>query len=122
QITYVRKIEAITDNSIRAERLMEEGYDIIESPLPVLLSVVKEINEPRLPSLKGKIRAKNQPITTFTLADIVVDKNKLGLDGSPTQVKRVFAPPKRAGGEIVHGDSSELSKRLQEELQEFVKN
>src|SRR3989338_1484250 len=74
QITFVKKIEEITAVNqhernesratnderrfIRAERMTEEGYDIIESPLPCLITVVKEINEPRLPSLKGKMRAK----------------------------------------------------------------
>ncbi|MBU1912733.1 MAG: electron transfer flavoprotein subunit beta/FixA family protein, partial [Candidatus Omnitrophica bacterium] len=58
QITFVKKIEDIKDSLIRAERMTEEGYDIVESPLPCLITVVKEINEPRLPSLKGKMRAK----------------------------------------------------------------
>jgi electron transfer flavoprotein beta subunit len=57
-ISYVRKIEDVTKDSIRVQRLMDEGYDIVESTLPVLLTVVKELNEPRLPSLKGKIAAK----------------------------------------------------------------
>ncbi|MBU3911185.1 MAG: electron transfer flavoprotein subunit beta/FixA family protein, partial [Candidatus Omnitrophica bacterium] len=59
QITYVKKIEELSLNSvIRAERMTEEGFEIIESPLPCLITVVKEINEPRLPSLKGKMRAR----------------------------------------------------------------
>ena len=59
QITYVRKIEDIKDGTITAERATEEGYEVIETKLPCLMTVVKEINTPRLPSLKGKIKAKS---------------------------------------------------------------
>ncbi|MBU4589588.1 MAG: electron transfer flavoprotein subunit beta/FixA family protein, partial [Candidatus Omnitrophica bacterium] len=58
QITYVKRIEEVSSNHMRAERMTEEGYEIIDSPLPCLITVVKEINEPRLPSLKGKMKAK----------------------------------------------------------------
>jgi electron transfer flavoprotein alpha/beta subunit len=57
-IAYVKKIEKIEDGSIVVQRLMGEGYDIVESALPVLMTVVRELNEPRLPSLKGKMKAK----------------------------------------------------------------
>ena len=62
QITYVRKIDEIKDKTIKAERATEEGYEVVESSLPCLITVVKEINTPRLPSLKGKIKAKNTVI------------------------------------------------------------
>ena len=58
QVTYVKKIEEVTPDHARVERMTEEGYEVIEVPLPVLFTVVKEINEPRIPSLKGKMRAK----------------------------------------------------------------
>ena len=57
-VAWVRKVEEITGHSIRVERLMEDGYDVIEMPLPGLITVIKEINSPRLASLKGKMRAK----------------------------------------------------------------
>ena len=92
QITFVRKIEEIREDYIRTERLTEEGYQVIESPLPALLTVVKEINEPRLPTLKGKLRAKKTEIPVFTPDDIEADRGKIGLDGSPTQVVEIFTP------------------------------
>ncbi len=92
QITFVRKIEEIREDYIRTERLTEEGYQVIESPLPALLTVVKEINEPRLPTLKGKLRAKKTEIPVFTPDDIEADRGKIGLDGSPTQVLEIFTP------------------------------
>jgi electron transfer flavoprotein beta subunit len=89
---YVKKIEHISNDSIRVQRLMEDGIDIIEMPLPAVLSVVKEINEPRLPSIKGKIRAKNAVITTWNAKDLGLDGTKIGTDGSPTQVVKCFTP------------------------------
>ena len=57
-VAWVRKVEEITEQVIRVERLMEDGYEVVEMPLPGLITVVKEINVPRLDSLKGKMRAK----------------------------------------------------------------
>jgi len=91
-VSYIRKIEEVTDKSIRVQRLMDEGYDVVESSLPVLLTVVKELNEPRMTSLKGKMKAKKAEIKVMGFADIEADENSLGLKGSPTQVKNIFAP------------------------------
>ena len=66
-ISYVRKIEEVTDSSLKVQRLMDDGYDVVESSLPVLLTVVKELNEPRLPSLKGKMAAKKAEIKRWLL-------------------------------------------------------
>ncbi|HEW81433.1 MAG TPA: electron transfer flavoprotein beta subunit/FixA family protein, partial [Nitrospirae bacterium] len=84
-ISYVKKIEEITESSITVQRMMDEGYDVVESPLPVLLTVVRELNDPRIPSLKGKMAAKKAEIRTMNAADIGADENSLGLKGSPTQ-------------------------------------
>ncbi|MDP8214617.1 MAG: electron transfer flavoprotein subunit beta/FixA family protein [Candidatus Euphemobacter frigidus] len=112
QITYVKKIEEIGEETIRVQRMTEEGYEIIEGDLPILLTVVKEINEPRLPSLKGKLKAKKAEIITWTAADISVDEQFIGLDGSPTQVVKIFSPPAREGGEIFQGEPAEMVDRL----------
>lgn len=111
-IAYVKKIENIDDKSIKAQRLMEDGTDIIESPLPVLMTVVKEINTPRLPSLKGKMNAKKAQIKTLTAADISADINRCGLNGSPTQVMKIFTPPQRTGGEKFTGEAPDIAKAM----------
>ena len=112
QLTYVKKIEEISGGKIRVQRMIEEGYQVLEGDLPCLLTVVKEINEPRLPSLKGKMKAKKAEITVWTAGDIGADPELIGLDGSPTQVVKIFSPPPRAGGEILHGEPEELAARL----------
>ena len=115
-ISYVRKIEGISDNAIRVQRLMDEGYDLIESPFPVLLTVVKELNEPRLPSLKGKMAAKKAEIRKWGMADIAADENSLGLRGSPTQGKNIFTPEPRSGRKMLEGSPEEQVGALIQEL------
>jgi electron transfer flavoprotein beta subunit len=115
-IAYVRKLEEITDTSIRVQRLMDDGYDVIESTLPLLLTVVKELNEPRLPSLKGKMAAKKAEIKKWSRADIMADENDLGLKGSPTQVKNIFSPEARSGRKILEGTPEEQVDALLLEL------
>jgi electron transfer flavoprotein beta subunit len=120
QVTYVRKIEEIDDKHVVAERLLENGYEVIEAPLPCLLTVVKEINEPRLPSLKGKMTAKKAEITKWTAEDIGAEPAWIGLDGSPTKVVKIFTPPARGGGEVFTGEPEEAVSKLVEKLRDVV--
>lgn len=120
QITYVRKIEEVDASRIVAERLLESGFESIESPLPCVLTVVKEINEPRLPSLKGKMAARKAEIVKWTAADIGGDPEKLGLKGSPTKVVRIFSPSPRQGGEMIEGDPDEIARKLAAKLKDIL--
>ncbi|MFH1752981.1 MAG: electron transfer flavoprotein subunit beta/FixA family protein [Candidatus Omnitrophota bacterium] len=117
QVTYVKKIEEISEKTAKFERMTEEGYEVIESPLPCLITVVKEINEPRLPSLKGKMKAKSARIETLKAADLDCDPKAIGLEGSPTKVVKIFTPPPRGKGRILQGDSAEMV----DELVDFLK-
>jgi electron transfer flavoprotein beta subunit len=120
QVTYVKKVEDIKDNKARVESMTEEGYDIIETPLPALFTVVKEINTPRLPSLKGMMRAKKAEIITWGKNDLDVEYDKIGLKGSPTQVVKIFTPSKRAGGQILQGETSEVVEKLVNAIRDVV--
>jgi len=112
QVTYVKKIEEITDKKARVERMTEEGYEVIEAPLPLLISVVKEINEPRIPSLRGMMKAKKAEIKSLGTKDIAVDSEQVGLKGSPTQVVKIFTPVPRKGGQILQGDTADVVNKL----------
>jgi len=116
QVTYVKKIEEITDKKARVERMTEEGYEVIEAPLPLLISVVKEINEPRIPSLRGMLKAKKAEIKSLGTKDIAVDSEQVGLKGSPTQVVKIFTPVPRKGGQILQGDTADVVNKLAELL------
>jgi len=116
-ITDIRKIEEIDDQgNITVERMLEDGYLRLKTKLPVLLTVVKEINEPRLPSLKGKMAARKKEITTWIEEDLQVESDRIGLTGSPTQVMKIFTPPKPSGGKIFQGEITEMVTQLIAEL------
>ncbi len=118
QVAFVRRIEEIGPEMAVAQRITEEGYEVIQTPLPALLSVVKEINEPRLPSLRGKLRAKGAEIPIWGVDELEVKKEDVGLDGSPTKVLRIFNPPAREKGEIWEGDPDEAADRLFNKLRD----
>ncbi|MEO0292993.1 MAG: electron transfer flavoprotein subunit beta/FixA family protein [candidate division WOR-3 bacterium] len=115
QITFVRKINEISKERIRAERLVEGGYEIVSSSLPILITVVKEINEPRLPTLRGRIKAKNAVIKRWTPEDIGAEEEKIGTKGSPTKVVEIFTPLLSKGGKIFY------SNQIEEAVSEIIK-
>jgi len=120
QVTYVKKIEEVKDKLMRVERMMEEGFEIIESPLPCLITVVKEINEPRIPSLKGMMRAKSAKIAVLTQKELSLDAQSIGLCGSPTQVVKIFTPPQRQGGQMLTGETEDIAGKLVELIKDEV--
>ncbi len=120
QVTYVRKIEAIDHKHVVAERLLENGYEVIDASLPCLLTVVKEINEPRLPTLRGKIAARKAQIVRWTAEDVQAERSKIGLDGSPTRVVKIFTPPAQVQGEILTGKPEEVVSELVDKLKDTV--
>ena len=115
-ITDIRKIEEISEKEIVCERLLEEGYVRLKAKLPVILTVVKEINEPRLPSLRGKMAAKKAEITVWDHESLGIGDERIGLNGSPTQVMKIFTPPKPGGGKVFEGEAADTVKQLLDEL------
>jgi electron transfer flavoprotein beta subunit len=118
-IAYVKKIEEVTQISIRVQRLMEQGYDIVESSLPVLLTVVRELNIPRLPSLRGKMKAKKAHINILTSRELSLKPDLTGLTGSPTKVANIFPPPARSARKVLEGSVEEQVDELVKALKEM---
>jgi electron transfer flavoprotein beta subunit len=118
--TYVSKIDEIDVKRAKVHRLLEEGYEVCEVQLPTLFTVVKEINEPRTPSVRGKMKAKSAQIPVWTVESMGLDPERCGLKGSPTQVVKVFCPEHRAGGEKWEGDAPDLAAKLLEIVRERV--
>jgi electron transfer flavoprotein beta subunit len=100
-LTYVSKIETIAEKKIIAHRAIEGGHEVVEAPLPLLISVVKEINTPRMPNFSGKMKAKKAEIPILTAEDIEADEERLGLKGSPTRVVKIFRPQVARKGTVV---------------------
>lgn len=118
QITYVRKVE-LGDGKVVCERALEDGYERVEADLPALLTVISDVNKPRYPSVRGIVEAyQEKDITTWTAADIQADDTCIGLDGSPTSVKRSFAPEPRGEGEILDGSTQEVCRQLVAKLKD----
>jgi electron transfer flavoprotein beta subunit len=117
-IAYVSKIEEIKDKFIRVTRAIEEGHEILEAALPAIITVAKDINVPRLPSLRGIMKSKSHKITTWTNADLALDPNSVGLAGSSTQVMKVFFPQRVSKAEILTGDIARQVETLVEKLKE----
>ncbi len=120
QLTYVSKVREIEPQNKRivVERMLEGGKEVVESSLPALITVMKDINDPRLPSLLGIKKAAKAEIPTWTAAALSVDPNRVGFDGSPTLVARVFTPEQRGGGEILEGEIPEVVSQLVDRLLE----
>jgi len=116
QAAYVAEIISIEGKKMVVKRLIEEGYEVVELRLPAVLTVVKEINEPRTPSLRGKMAAKKAQITVWNADDLGLPEDKIGLLGSPTQVVKVMTPPCRSGGDKYEGEPAELADKLYDVL------
>jgi electron transfer flavoprotein beta subunit len=117
-VAYIRKIENIENGKMTAERMMDEGYDVVETSLPALITVVKEINQPRLPSLKGKMKAKSLKVAPLTAKNIDANENMIGLKGSPTKVVRIFPPAPRGQREMLSGTIEQQVEQVVKKLKE----
>ena len=98
--------------------MVEEGHEVIETTLPAVITVAKEINVPRLPSLRGIMRSKSAKITVWGIKELGVDANTVGLAGSSTQVIKIFFPQRVSKAEILTGDAAAQVDKLVEKLQE----
>ncbi len=119
-VTCVQKTRSLNGNTIEVERMMDDGYDVVKLPLPALLTVVKDINEPRVASLKGKMKAKRAKIKKLSAADVGAEAHCIGLAGSPTQVVKVFAPEPRGDRQVFSGSVEEQVKQLVENIKPLL--
>ena len=109
----VKKIEAIDEASATVQRAMEDGTDVLKLTLPACVSTVKEINEPRLPSLKGKMASKKAVFPKWTAADLGLQPAQVGAAGAAAVVAKASTPPSRPAGVKIEGaTSAEKAKKL----------
>ncbi len=104
-LTYVRKLD-ISDQTLRAERELPSGHQVVEASMPAVVSVVEAINEPRYPSFKGIMAAKKKPLQVHDLAAIGMDPGEVGLEHAWTQVLEITPKPPKQAGEKVEDDGS----------------
>ncbi|MEQ6359708.1 electron transfer flavoprotein subunit beta/FixA family protein [Thermoanaerobacter thermohydrosulfuricus] len=120
--TFTSEIVSIENGKIRVKRLVEEGYEEIEMTLPAVLTVVKEISDPRLPTLRGKLRAKKMGIPVWDTQKIGAEEQKIGLKGSPTRVVKIFTPKvTREGEKIIVKDEKTLYQAVDRIMDYLIK-
>jgi electron transfer flavoprotein beta subunit len=105
-VTVAQKID-ITDGKARVERVTDDGYEVIEIPLPALITVSNELGEPRYPTLKGIMAAKKKQPITWKPADIGVDPAQIGAAGRRARLLKLFQPVSEAKCQIIEGESPE---------------
>ena len=107
QVTFAIEIE-VRDGKLRGRRVLDDFFEVIEVPLPAVVTVVKQINEARRPAMRNVLKAKRAEITKWSLADLEADATQTGFDGSPTQVIEVWPPERRSGGKTLQGSVEEV--------------
>jgi electron transfer flavoprotein beta subunit len=115
-IAYVSNIEEIREKYLRVRRMVEEGHEVMETSLPAVITVSKEINVPRLPSLRGIMKSKSAKIETWGVNELGVQADKVGLTGSSTQVIKVFFPQRVHQAEILTGNLEQQIETLVDRL------
>ncbi|OGO21442.1 MAG: electron transfer flavoprotein subunit beta [Chloroflexi bacterium RBG_16_50_9] len=117
-VAYVSEITWLESGHIQVRRMVEEGYEFIDAPLPAVITVVKEINVPRLPSLRGLARSKSASIPIWNAQELGIDKGRVGLNGSCTRVIKVFFPQRICKVEKLEGDLKSQAANLIEKLKD----
>ncbi len=118
-VTCVGEMEIMEGGAgLRVKRMCEQGYDVVEVGFPVLLTVLASLNTPRVPSLKGKMRARKADIPLWSAEDIGAQKDKIGLAGSPTKVFSTHIPKFEARREMLPGTAEEQVDALVDKLKE----
>jgi electron transfer flavoprotein beta subunit len=104
-LTFAKHVE-IGDGKVTIQRQTEAGYDIVESSLPAVVSVTAGVVEPRYPSFKGIMAAKNKPVDEVKVADLGLTADDVGWSGARQKIMNVAAAPEREAGEKIEDEGS----------------
>lgn len=116
-VSNVKKIVEVKEQSVIIDMDMPHAVQTVEMQYPCLITVEKDINQPRLPSFKLKLANKNKQIPIYSLDSFNdKDEKKYGLNGSPTRVLRIFSPEPNTNREMWQGTGEEMAQRLTDKL------
>jgi electron transfer flavoprotein beta subunit len=109
QLTLVDEMISVDEenNTIRVRRKLESYHEIIDAKMPVMITVEREINTPRYPTVPGRLDASEVKVQVWDNNFLKLDPTTIGLMGSPTQVRRIFAP-EREQGEVISGEGDQM--------------
>jgi electron transfer flavoprotein beta subunit len=116
QVTYVTRLAAGGQGTLEVERMLEHGTAVLNVRLPAVLTVLKEANEPRLPTLAARLRAMAADIRTLDAAALDLTEEQVGLNGSPTRVTRIAVPEARREHVRISGPPAAAARRFLEEV------
>lgn len=112
QITYVTHLE-VNGREVKAHRALEDGYEVLSTKMPCLLTAIKELNEPRYPSVRGIFEAyREKQVEVWSAKDIDINLNETGLNSSPTNVRQTFTPSPKGQGMILEGNGRDTVQEL----------
>ncbi len=117
-VPLVNKIEELGEASVKVMRMSDEGHQVIEMVLPGVITVVKEINTPRIPSLRGLMAAKKAAIPVWNAQALGIEPALVGRGGSPSRVEKVFFPQRPGKSEVLQGDPEDLAGQLVDRLRQ----
>ena len=117
-ITFARELR-LEGGAVRVERVVENGFDVVEAPLPAVVTVSNELGAARAPSLRETMRAARKPVTVFAAADLGLTEREAGASAARRILERLFVPPKKGACELVEGatpeeQGSRLAHRLRQ--------
>jgi electron transfer flavoprotein alpha/beta subunit len=119
QVTFAIGLE-VEDGKLRARRVLDDLFEVLEVRPPAVVTVVKQVNDPRHPSMKNVLKAKRAEVVKWSIDDLGADSKQAGFDGSPTQVVRVWPPEKRSGGKTLEGSAEEIAEELAKAIREMT--
>jgi electron transfer flavoprotein beta subunit len=121
-VAVVSGLEITNDGKCaKAERDIEGGKELVEMPLPAVITAQKGLNEPRYPSFRGIRQARRKPFTVWSVADVDLDAGEVGAAGAKLEVVEVTPPPERPPGRVVEGEPAVAAKEVARLLREEAK-
>ena len=117
QVTYVQDVE-FDGNDLIVNRALEDGYELIKVQTPCLLTAIEELNHPRYMNARLIFDTANKEVKVMTSADLDVEANEIGLNGSPTKVKKSMTKEAKGAGEIVKDSVPEAVSYVLSKLKE----
>jgi electron transfer flavoprotein beta subunit len=111
-VSRVAAVESLEEGTLRTRTMIEGGYRILETALPALITVTREINTPRFTSLLGVMEAEMKPLVIWSAAELGIHPEEVGFSGSPTQTGDVFMPEMKRKAEVLQGEPEEMVKEI----------
>ena len=103
-VTLVKKVD-VSDGKVRVERMVADGFEVVEVPTPCVITITNELGEPRYAPLKGIMKAAKIQPTIWKPADVGLDAANIGAQGRRSKLNKLFQPVKEGKCEMIEGEN-----------------